>query len=328
VSTAALALRIFIMAVVSYTAMQSAPGHSEQPAIARIGVLVPPRANSTYEAGLRDGLRELGYVEGKNVITEWLRSAGAEEEERSLVADLAREKVDVIVVFNTVAARAALDATTTIPVVFLSNDPVASGLADSVARPGRNATGVSGLMADLTGKRLEFLQQLAPAARRIVCLVNSSNPSGLQQLDAAQKAARTLGLQLITLDAHNEGELDTALRALPRNAENGVLVTADRLFYANKTKITQAIRKAGVAATFPYRDYHDGGALMSYGPSTKELARKMAVYVDKILKGARPGDLPIEQISVYELIVDLRVARELGLKVPQDLLMRADEVIR
>jgi putative ABC transport system substrate-binding protein len=299
---------------VSYTAMQSAPGHSEQPAIARIGVLVPPRANSTYEAGLRDGLRELGYVEGKNVITEWLRSAGAEEEERSLVADLAREKVDVIVVFNTVAARAALDATTTIPVVFLSNDPVASGLADSVARPGRNATGVSGLMADLTGKRLEFLQQLAPAARRIVCLVNSSNPSGLQQLDAAQKAARTLGLQLITLDAHNEGELDTALRAL--------------LFYANKTKITQAIRKAGVAATFPYRDYHDGGALMSYGPSTKELARKMAVYVDKILKGARPGDLPIEQISVYELIVDLRVARELGLKVPQDLLMRADEVIR
>ena len=133
---------------------------------------------------------------------------------------------------------------------------------------------------------------------------------------------------MITSDARNEGELDTALRALPRNPEDGVLVTADRLFYANKTKITRAIGKAGVAATFPFRDYHDDGALMSYGPSTKELARKMAVYVDKILKGARPGDLPIEQISVYELIVDLRVARELGLKVPQDLLLRADEVIR
>ncbi len=183
-------------------------------------------------------------------------------------------------------------------------------------------------MAELIGKRLELLHQVAPQARRIACLVNSSNPSGVQQLEAARKAAQTLGMQLVTLETRNAGDLEATLNSLSRSTADGVLVTADVLFRANKSKIARAVRKAKLPGSFPYRDYHDDGALMSYGPSTKEIGRKIAVYVDKILKGAKPADLPIEEMSTYELVIDLRVAHELGLKVPEALLQRADEVLR
>ena len=317
-----------ITAAVVVTALLSAPAVADQPAIPRIGVLVLPIANSPDEAGLRDGLRELGYVEGTNIFIDLRRSTGASENQRSVVADLARSKPDVLVVFSTIATRAALEATTTIPIVFLSADPVTSGLAQSLAHPGGNATGVSVVLTELTAKRLEFLRLLVPRARRIACLMNSSNPAGVQQLEAAQQAARALGVQLVTLDARNAVELDAALRALQRHAADAVLVTGDILFRVNRSKVTQAVRKARLPATFPFREYHEDGALMSYGPNLREVGRKMAVYVDKILKGAKPADLPIEQMSKYELIIDLRVARELNLNVPQDLLLRADEVMK
>ena len=317
-----------LMTAALVAALLSAPAVADQPAIPRIGVHVVPLANSPHEAGLRDGLRELGYVEGTNIVINWWRSTGATENQRSVVADLARSKPDVLVVFSTLAARAALEVTTTIPIVFLSGDPVTSGLAQSLAHPGGNATGVSVVVTELTAKRLEFLRLLAPRARRIACLMNSSNPSGVQQLEAAQQAARTLGVQLVTLDARNTVELDAALRALQRGAADGVLVTGDILFRVNRSKVTQAVRKARLPATFPFREYHEDRALMSYGPNLRDTGRKMAVYVDKILKGAKPADLPIEQMSKYELVVDLRVARELGLDVPQELLLSADEVIK
>ena len=317
-----------LMTAALVAALLSAPAVADQPAIPRIGVHVVPLANSPHEAGLRDGLRELGYVEGTNIVINWWRSTGATENQRSVVADLARSKPDVLVVFSTLAARAALEVTTTIPIVFLSGDPVTSGLAQSLAHPGGNATGVSVVVTELTAKRLEFLRLLAPRARRIACLMNSSNPSGVQQLEAAQQAARTLGVQLVTLDARNAVELDAALRALQRGAADGVLVTGDILFRVNRSKVTQAVRKARLPATFPFREYHEDRALMSYGPNLRDTGRKMAVYVDKILKGAKPADLPIEQMSKYELVVDLRVARELGLDVPQELLLSADEVIK
>ena len=321
-------LRSVVTGVLLCTALLSGPARADQPAIPRIGVHVVPLANSPHEAGLRDGLRELGYVEGTNIVINWWRSTGATENQRSVVADLARSKPDVLVVFSTLAARAALEVTTTIPIVFLSGDPVTSGLAQSLAHPGGNATGVSVVVTELTAKRLEFLRLLAPRARRIACLMNSSNPSGVQQLEAAQQAARTLGVQLVTLDARNAVELDAALRALQRGAADGVLVTGDILFRVNRSKVTQAVRKARLPATFPFREYHEDRALMSYGPNLRDTGRKMAVYVDKILKGAKPADLPIEQMSKYELVVDLRVARELGLDVPQELLLSADEVIK
>ncbi len=317
--------RIFTGVVVGSTLLMTA-GHADEPKVARIGVLVG--AESPSEGFLRDGLRELGYIEGKNIVIEWRRFAGGGEELRSLAADLARSKPDVIVAATTAAGRAALEATATIPVVFLSGDPVAMGLATSLAKPGRNGTGVSIVSTELFPKRLEYLHWLAPRARRIAFLTNSSNPIAAPQLAALQKAAPMLGLQLVTLDARNESELGTVLRALRRGEAEGVIVSNDGVFRSNKFKIAQAIRKARLPAIYPYRAYLEDGMLMSYGPNLKEAGRKMATYVDRILKGAKPGDLPIEQMSEYELIINLRVARELGLKVPQDLLLRADEVIK
>ena len=247
---------------------------------------------------------------------------------RSLATDLVHAKMDVIVVYGTPAARAALGATGTIPVVFLSGDPVASGVAASLARPGHNGTGVSGVLTELTAKRLELLFQVVPRARRIAYLTNSSNPAATPQREAAQKAARTLGVQLIYLDARNADELTVALGAMPRSAANGVLISGDALLHANKPRIAHAVREARLPSVSPYKDYHEEGVLMSYGPNLIAVGRKLAVYVDKILKGAKPADLPIEEMSTYELVINLRVARELGLKVPQELLLRADEVIR
>jgi len=328
VTTASPTIRILLTMVLVCAALPISLAHAEEPAIPRIGVVVPPLANSPYEAGLRDGLRDLGYIEGKNIVVEWRRSTGAIEDQQAVATHLARSSPDVIVVFSTVAARAALETTTKTPVVFLSGDPVASGLAASLARPGGNATGVSVVLTELTAKRLELLLQVAPRARRIVCLVNSANPAGEQQLEATQKAALMLGVQIVVLDARNEGELKAALRALSRSRADGVLVTGDILFRANKSRVAYAIRQARLPATFPFREYHDDGALMSYGANQGEAARKMAGYVVKILKGAKPSDLPIEQLSKYELVIDLRVARQMGFIVPEALVQRADEVIR
>jgi len=308
-------------------ALLSVPAHGDQPVIARIGVLGPVGTYEPYEQGLREGLRELGYLEGKNIVIEWRRSAGGNEELRVLASQLVRSKLDVIVALSTPAARAASEAGST-PVVFLSSDPVASGLAATLARPGGNATGVSVVGPELTAKRLELLMQVASRGRRIGCLLNSSNPVGPLQFEEARTAARALGVDLVKLDAKNDAELDAALLAIPRSAVDGILVTGDAFFLANKAKIFAAIRKARLPAMSPTKDFLGGGALMSYGPSLRDVGRKMASYVDRILKGAKSADLPIEQVSTYEFVIDLRVAQALSIKVPQELLLRADEVMR
>jgi putative ABC transport system substrate-binding protein len=296
---------------------------AEQP-IARVGVLsVPPIAES-----LRDALRRRGYIEGKNIAFEW-RSANANDRDmRSQAAELVRAKVDVIVTFTTPAARAALTETTTIPVVFSSGDPVATGLAANLVRPGGNGTGVSVVATELVAKRLDLLHQLAPTALRVAYLTNSSNPLGAVQLEQAQKTAPMLGLELVVLDAKNPTELNQVLGTLHQKAADAVLVTADLLFQLNKSVIAGAVRNARLPAMVPYKIYLEDGVLGSYGPDIRELSDKMASYVERILKGAKPSDLPIEQMSKYELVINLRVARALQLKVPQELLYRADEVIR
>jgi len=326
VSAVAPIMRAFRAGLIAGMTLLVRPAHADQPTMPHIGIVVLPLSTSLREQSLRDGLRELGYVEGQNIVIDWRRSAGGAEE-RGFAAELARSKLDVIVVFSTPAAQAAL-AAGAVPVVFLSGDPVGAGLASSLARPGGNATGVSGVLTELAAKRLQLFHRLVPRARRIGCLVNPSDPAGVRQFDAAQQAGRDLGVQIIRLEARDEGELDAALRALSPSTMDGVLVPAEIMLRANKTKVAKAIRKARLPGAFPARDYHADGALMSYGPDLKQAPRKMAAYVDKILKGAKPGDLPIEQISKYELVIDLRIARELGLKVPEELLQAADEVIK
>jgi putative ABC transport system substrate-binding protein len=238
-----------------------------------------------------------------------------------------RAKVNVVVVFSTPAARAALTATK-IPVVFLVGDPVGTRLAMSLSHPGGRGTGVSMLMPEMVSKRVELLLQLAPGIRRIVFLTNSYNPLNVRMLEEARRATAALGVELTTVDVRSADELDAALHTMPRGTTDGLVVSPDLLLLANKAKISQAVRKARLPAIFPYRAYHEDGVLMSYGGNVKEAARKLAVYVDKILKGADPSELPIEQMSKYDLIVDLRVARAMGIHVPPDLLQRADEVIR
>jgi putative ABC transport system substrate-binding protein len=319
-------LRGLSASVVIGTMLVSCSAKAEQTrTMPRIGVLTAPYASVPANEGLSKGLRELGYIEDESIVIE-RRSGGTQEELRAAAADLARSKVDAIVVFSTPAASAAM--ATTLPVVFLVGDPVSTGLAATLARPGGNATGVALIYTELIAKRLEILRLLAPGTRRIGCLMNSSNPASVLQVEAAQKAAQALGLELVMLDARSDAEVDAVVRALSRSAVDGILVTGDLVLFANKAKLAGAIREAGLPAIFPSREWHGDGELISYAPSISEAGRKMAVYVDKILKGARPADLPVEQLSKYELVINLRVAQELGLKVPQELLLSADEVIR
>jgi len=314
------------MATAFAVSLLSGLGNADPQALVRIGMLVPAAIISPEE-GLRQALSELGYAEGKNLTIE-RRPADSNEALQRGAADLVRSRVDVIVAFGTPAARAALSATSTIPVVFISGDPVGTGLAASLARPGANATGVSTLSNELVPKRLELLRQVAPRIRNVVLLGNPSSTLHAGVLREARRAAQALQMQIITLDARNAGELNAALRDLRRSTADAFIVSSDVLFLSNKAKIAEAVAKAKLPAIFPVRDYHDAGVLMSYGASTEEMGRQAATYVDRILKGAKPGDLPVEQLSKYELVIDLRVARAMGLEVPQELLLRADEVIR
>jgi putative ABC transport system substrate-binding protein len=291
----------------------------------RIGVLAAPYASTPANEGLRDGLQALGYIEDLSIVIV-RRSGETPDELREAAADLVRSKVDVIAVFSTPAARAA--TATSLPVVFLVGDPISTGLAASLEQPGGDATGIALVYAELIARRLELLRRLAPQARRIGALMNSSNPASALQFEAARKAAPTLGLELIKMDARDGAQIDTMVRALVQSKVDGILVTGDLLLFANKAKLAGAIREARLPAVFPSREWHGDGELMSYAPSIREAGRKMAAYVDKILKGGKPGELPIEQLSRYELVIDLRVARELGLAIPEDLLLRADEVMR
>jgi putative ABC transport system substrate-binding protein len=277
--------------------------------------------------GLRDGLRNLGYVEGKNIVLDSRVTGATAEELRAAAIDLTRSKADLILAGSTLATRAALEATT-LPIVFLVGDPIASGFAASLARPGGRATGVSMLTTELAGKRLELLRVVAPKAGRIVFMMNSANPTSVLQLRAAQEAARTLGVQLTSLDVQAPGGIDAALSRLPRSRASGVVVAAEIVFLVNRVKIAQAVRKAKLPAIFPATEYHDAGVLMTYGPNLNNVGHALANYVDRVLKGAKPAELPIEQISKFELVVDLREARQLGIEVPDTLLLRADKVIR
>ena len=296
------------------------------PGVVRIGALTPMVMTSPEE-GLRQGLAEFGYVEGKNLIIE-RRRAESSDGLRSAADDLVSSNVNLIVALSTPAARAALSAKAIIPVIFISGDPVGTGLAESLAHPGGNATGIASLSTELIPKQLELLQQIAPRIRRIILLGNPSSQLQAGVLKEARKAGEALHIQIVAVNARNVAELDAALRGLQHRASDGFMVSSDVLFLANSAKIAAAVARVKLPGMFPWRDYHDAGVLMSYGASPRVMGRQLAAYVDRILKGAKPADLPIEQSSKYELVIDLRVARELGLKVPQELLFRADEVIR
>jgi putative ABC transport system substrate-binding protein len=277
---------------------------------------------------LRESLRELGYVEGKSLILESQQYEQSSDAIRAAAAALVRSGVDLIVVNGTQATRAVLSATSTIPVVFLSGDRINAGLAVSLAHPGGNATGISSQSTELIAKRLQMLRQIAPRTHHFVMLANPASPMYAAIVGETQNAASTLRIHVSIAKASNADELAAALHGIPRNAGYALIVSSDAFFIGNRDRIGDAARKAKLPTLVPTRDYRGEGVLMSYGPSLREVVRYVAADIDKILKGAKPGDLPIEQGTKLELIIDARIARELGLKVPQELLFRADEVIR
>jgi len=279
------------------------------------------------EEGLREGLRGLGYVEGQNLLVEWRSYIGSDVALRSMAAELAQKRVNVIVAIGSPPTRVALEVTSS-PVVFMAGDPVAAGFAESLAKPGRNATGLSVVYTELVAKQMDLLHQLAPKARRIGHLTNSSNAVAALGAEEARNAARVLGTRLIMFDARDPEQLTATLRRISPSMVDSVLVSGELMLLANKTQIAKALRETGLPTMFPFKDYHHEGVLMSYGPNLTETMHRLAVYVDKVLKGARPSAIPIEQVSRFEFVINLRLAHDLSIDVPQLLLLRADEVLQ
>ena len=299
----------------------------------RIGFLSPAspsdlRSQRFLEA-FRNGLGELGYVEGQNIGIESRWAAGKYERLPGLAAELVRLKMDVIVTAAVPAIRAAKEATDTIPIIMaVVVDPVATGLVASLARPGGNITGLSIMTPELVGKQLEMLKEVVPKASRVAVLWNPANSGNAPQLRAADVAARTLGVRLQPLEARGPREIDSAFAAMAKEGASAVLVLVDAVFIDQRTRIADLAATRRLPAVYGLPEYVEAGGLMSYGPSYLYNYRRAAVYVDKILKGAKPADLPVEQPTQFELIFNLKTAKALGLTIPHSLLLRADRVIQ
>ena len=275
-----------------------------------------------------DGLRELGYVDGRNIRIEHLSSEGRYERLSALAADLVRLKVDVIVAPAAQNVVAAKQATGTIPIVMVSvGDPVGNGLVASLARPGGNVTGTSFLTSAMVGKQLDLLKQITPHVSRLAILLNPANPGHPLALEEAKVAARSLGVPLQAIEARGPADFDKAFAAMTRERAGALFVPWDGTFLLHVVRIVQLAAKTRLAALYGQRRYVDVGGLASYGPSAPESFRNAAAYVDKILKGAKPGDLPVEQPTKFELVINLTTAKVLGLSIPLSLLQRADQVI-
>jgi putative ABC transport system substrate-binding protein len=323
-----------LIAVLALSIVASPFASEAQPAakVARIGYLA---ANLTASPHLREaflqGLRDLGYVEGRNVVIEYRDAAGKYERFPALVAELVSLKVDVIVVTSTPAAVAVKQATRTIPIVFTwAADPVGSGLVTSLARSGGNITGLSILAPDIIGKRLELLKQAVPGVSRVAALWHPGDYVERMEKDMlteADRAARALGLRLQVVEARGPEDFDRAFSDMTRARADAVTVQSTNIFFIERRRLVDLAAKNRLPAMYLTREFVDAGGLMSYGPNIADLHRRAATYVDKILKGAKPGDLPVEQPTKFELVINLKTAKALGLTIPPSLLVRADHVI-
>jgi putative ABC transport system substrate-binding protein len=277
----------------------------------------------------RQGFRELGYVEGETIALEVRWAEGRYERMPELVAEMVRLKVDVLVVAATPGALAAKKATTTIPVVMVGvGDPVGSGLVASLARPGGNLTGLSLLTPEISGKRLQLLKEVVPKVSRVAVLRNPNNQIHAVFWQETQGAARKLGVQLQALEVRGPEDFDGAFRASTRERAGALFVFDDGLTLGYRTWIVALAAKARLPAIYGFREFPDVGGLMSYGANFPDLFRRTAAYVDKILKGAKPADLPVEQPTRFEMVVNLKAAKALKLTIPQSVLIRADQVIQ
>jgi len=307
----------------SFTAAQEAKK------VARIGYLSTRSGPGPNDRSFQQGLRKLGYVEGQNIFIETRWAGGNANRLPQLAAELVQLKVDIIVTSGSTATRAAKEATINIPIVMTQDpDPVRNGFVASLARPRGNITGLSNLNRELSGKRLELLKEIVPRLSRIAVFGTTDFPGNAQELNEVKAGAEALGVKLQNLNILSSGDIEAAFRAAARERADAVLVLPGPVFNAQRTELATLASKNRIPATYNSPEYVEAGGLMSYGASITDSYRRAATYVDKILKGVMPADLPVEQATKFELVINLKAAKQIGLIVPPNVLARADRVIR
>jgi putative ABC transport system substrate-binding protein len=299
--------------------------------VPRVGYLTVASlaSNVARVEAFRQGLRELGYVEGKNIAIEWRSAEGKFERQSELAAELVRLKVDVIVSSGPTMTRAAKEATATIPIIMAQDtDPVENGFVASLARPGGNITGLSVLSPELSGKQLELLKEIVSKLSRVAVIGNSNEPANSKTFKEIELAAGAFKVQVQSLDVRDSKDIETAFRAATKAHADALIVLASAIVTDHRTAIAKLALKSRLPAIYGSSIWVDDGGLMSYGTSLIDLSRRAATYVDKILKGAKPADLPVEQPTKFEFIINLKAAKQIGLTIPPNVLARADRVIR
>ena len=304
----------------------------EKERVPRVGYINPGSSSDPVRLrrleALRQGLRELGYVEGRNIALEPRWAEGKYDRYPALAADLVRLKVHIIVAVGGRATQVAQQATRTIPIVMsLVTDPLESGLVTSLARPGGNVTGTSIMAPDLVGKQFELLKQAVPEVSRVALLWNPANPGSAPQLREAEAAARAVGVRLQALEARVPQEIDSAFAAMTKERAGALVVLADAILYNQRKQIAELAAKSRLPSVSVLREYAEAGGLIVYSADFLDLERRAAYFVDKILRGAKPADLPVEQPTKFDLIINLKTAKAIGLTIPPSLLLRADQII-
>jgi putative ABC transport system substrate-binding protein len=320
---------IWLLATILLT--PALPADALQPKkVPRIGFLWASSGPSPdARAGVHQGLRELGYVDGETIAIEYRYAQGKFERLPVLAAELVRLRVDIIVTGGSTATRAAKEATSAIPIVMTNdNDPVASGFVVSLARPASNITGVSTLRPELSGKRLDLLKEIVPGLSRVAVLGASDNPGNAQALKEVEVAAAASKVQLHYLDIRSPKDIEPAFQEARKRTVEGVLEMGGPLLNVHRTQLINLAAKSRLPVMWVRRTFVEAGGLIYYGVDTSDLARRAATYIDKILKGAKPADLPVEQPTKFELIINLKAAKQIGLSIPPNVLARADKVIR
>ena len=321
--------KIILLALCSLLLAPCSAVQAQQPTkVPRIGYLAASSPSARQEA-FRQGLRELGYVEGKNILIEYRYAEGKLDRMTELAADLVRLKVDVIVTTSSAPTRAAKEATVTIPIIMLQdNDPVGNGFVASLARPGGNITGSAALDPELSGKRLELLKETVPKLSRVAVLGDSTIPGSAQVLRETELAAGAFKGKIQYLDVLSPKDIETAFRAADKERADGVLTMTSPVLFSQRSQLVDLSAKHRLPAIYHQSQYVEAGGLMSYGASFTDMDRRAATFVDKILKGAKPADLPVEQPIKFEFIINLKAAKQIGLTIPPNVLVRADRVIK
>jgi putative ABC transport system substrate-binding protein len=324
--------RILVLVCLLLTVFLPAGSVAQQPAkMPHIGFMLDAPASSAAARieAFRQGLRELGYIEGKNIIIDWRSAEGKPEHRSEIAAELVRLKVDVIVTAGPTVTRSVKEATSTIPIVMgQDTDPVGSGFVASLARPGGNITGLSALSPEMTGKQLELLKEIVPRLSRVAIIGNSTNPGDAQSLREMVLAASSYEVYLRYLDVQDAKDIESAFQAAAKGHADALHVLGNPILNAHRKQIVELAAKHRMLATYARPEYVEAGGFMYYGTSYNDLFRRAAGYVDRILKGAKPADLPVEQPTKFELILNLKAAKQIRLTIPNKVLARADRVIR